>query len=113
MTGGDKKSWIYGFGVDDHRRTNSDFLEPKFSAILELVEKLRPIAERNGKTLAQLAINWVLRRDEITAAIVGARRPEQIEETASAGDWRLGADDINEIEGLLAECHKKAIEKGS
>ncbi len=47
---------------DDHRRISDDFQEPLFSASLELVEQLRPIAQRNGKTLAQLAISWVLRR---------------------------------------------------
>jgi len=74
---------------------------------LQLVDQLRPIAERNGKTLAQLAISWVLRRSEITAAIVGARRPDQIAETSAASDWNLSDKDIEEIEQLLAERQKK------
>jgi len=68
---------------------------------------LRPIAERNGKTLAQLAISWILRRSEVTAAIVGARRPDQIAETSAASDWNLSDKDIEEIEQLLAERQKK------
>ena len=88
---------------DDHRLKNADFLEPKFSATLELVEKLRPIAERNNKTLAQLAISWVLRRKEITAAIVGARKPGQITETVAAADWNLCSEEIEQIEELLKE----------
>ena len=52
--------------------------------------------------MAQLAIAWVLRRPEVTAAIVGARRPAHIEETVKAGDWELSAADIAEIEVLLA-----------
>jgi aryl-alcohol dehydrogenase-like predicted oxidoreductase len=64
---------------------------------------LRPIAERNNKTLAQLAIAWVLRHPEITSAIVGARRPSQIEETAQAGDWTVVEEDIADIEVLLVE----------
>jgi len=92
---------------DDHRRQSSDFLEPAFSATLELVEELRPIAERNGKSLAQLSISWVLRRDEVTAAIVGSRRPEQIKETAPAGDWNLTEDEIEEIETLLTKRQEK------
>jgi aryl-alcohol dehydrogenase-like predicted oxidoreductase len=87
----------------DWRRQNSLFQEPQLSANLALVEKLRPIAERHGKTLAQLAIAWVLRRPEVTAAIVGARRPSQIEETAPAGDWTLSQKDIAEIDALLEE----------
>jgi aryl-alcohol dehydrogenase-like predicted oxidoreductase len=87
----------------DHRKTNPDFQQPQFGATLQLVERLRPIAERNGRTLAQLAISWVLRRPEVTAAIVGARNPEQIKETAPAADWDLSEKDIEEIERLLAK----------
>jgi len=92
---------------DDHRRKNPDYLEPQFSATMELVEKLRPIAARNKRPLAQLAIAWVLRQPEVTAAIAGARRPGQIKETAPAGDWRLSKKDIKEIEVLLAERRAK------
>jgi len=87
----------------DHRKTNADFQQPKFAATLELVEQLRPIAQRNDITLAQLAIAWVLRRPEITAAIVGARKPGQITETAPAADIDLAPEDIEEIERLLVE----------
>ncbi len=93
--------------LDDHRRRNPDFHEPQFGATMELVEKLKEIAGRNGKTCAQLAVSWVLRRPEVTAAIVGARRPEQIAETAPAGDWSLSETDIEEIETLLAERQAK------
>jgi aryl-alcohol dehydrogenase-like predicted oxidoreductase len=92
---------------DDHRLRSDEFLNPKFPLILEFVEQLRPIAERNSATLAQLAINWTLCRPEVTAAIVGARRPEQIEETYSSGDWELGQDDISEIEELLNSLREK------
>ena len=60
-------------------------------------QQLRPIAERSGKTLAQLSISWVLRRPEVTAAIVGARKPEQILETAPAAGWILNDEDIEQI----------------
>jgi aryl-alcohol dehydrogenase-like predicted oxidoreductase len=93
--------------ADDHRRTNPDFTEPGLSANLELVEGLRPVAQRNGRSLAQLAIAWVLRREEVTSAIVGARRAGQIGETAQAGDWELADDDIAEIEGLLSKRKSK------
>jgi len=96
---------------DDHRKRNSDFQEPQFTATLQLVDQLRPIAERNGKTLAQLAISWVLRRPEVTAAIVGARKPDQIAETAPASDWNLNEEDIHEIEHLLAERQAKLDNK--
>jgi len=107
LTGKFSQKRLAGLPSDDHRKRNSDFQDPQFTATLELVEQLRPIAERNGKTSAQLAIAWVLRRSEVTAAIVGARRPDQIEETAPASDWNLGAEDIKKIERLLAERQKK------
>jgi aryl-alcohol dehydrogenase-like predicted oxidoreductase len=84
LTGRFSVERLASLAADDHRRTSSDFQEPQFSATLELVEQLSSIAERNGRPVAQLAISWVLRRNEVTAAIVGARRPEQIAETAGA-----------------------------
>ena len=86
---------------EDHRKTSPDFAEPKLNATLELVEGLRGIAERNGQTCARLAVSWILRRKEITAAIVGARKPGQIAEIATASEWILSNEDIAEIEQLL------------
>ena len=51
--------------------------------------------------VAQIAIAWILRRPEITSAIVGARRPEQIIETVQAGDYSLAPEQIEHIETLL------------
>jgi aryl-alcohol dehydrogenase-like predicted oxidoreductase len=87
---------------DDWRRRAPWFQEPQLELTLQLVEKLRPLAARNGLTVAQLALAWVLRRPEVTAAIVGARRPAQIEQTAPAGDRVLPEDDVAEIDALLA-----------
>ncbi len=109
LTGRFSRERVAQLPDNDWRRRNSHFQEPQLSANLELVESLRPIAERNGRTLAQLAIAWVLRRPEVTAAIVGARRPAQIEETAPAADWTLAAADIAEIDALLAK-REQALE---
>jgi len=111
LTGKFSQERLAGLPLDDHRRRNPDFHDPQFTATLQLVDQLRPIAERNGKTLAQLAISWFLRRPEVTAAIVGARRPEQIAETAPASDWDLSKEDIEEIEQLLAERQAKLNRK--
>jgi len=88
---------------DDHRLKHPDFQGQQFEATLALVERLKEIARRSGHTCAQLAISWVLRRPEVTAAIVGARRPDQIAETVQASDWDLSDSEIEEIEQLLAE----------
>lgn len=104
LTGKYTKELVASLPDDDWRKEqNPHFQEPALSANIKLVDGLRPIAERNGKTVAQLAIAWVLRRPEVTAAIVGARRPAHIEETVKAGDWELSANDIAEIDALLAQ----------
>mgnify|MGYP001038353460 CR=1 FL=1 len=103
LTGKFDNDRLAGLAIDDHRRGVPDFQEPRFSAILDLVDKLKAIAERSGRTCAELAISWTLRRAEVTAAIVGARRPGQIAETATASDWDLSEEDIAEIDGLLSE----------
>jgi aryl-alcohol dehydrogenase-like predicted oxidoreductase len=107
LTGKFSKKYLATLAPDDHRLKSGDYQEPEFSATLALVDKLRPIAERNKRTLAQLAIAWVLRRAEVTAAIVGARKPSQIAETAPAADWILTKNDIAKIEKLLAERKNK------
>ena len=107
LTGKYSKKRLSELAPDDHRLKSGDYQEPEFSATLALVDKLGPIAERNKRTLAQLAIAWVLRRPEVTAAIVGARKPSQIAETAPAANWILTKNDIAEIEKLLAERENK------
>ena len=101
LTGKFTRERLQQLPPDDWRRRSPAFNEPEFSANLELVEKLKEIASRFGRPVAQLAVAWVLRRPEVTSAIVGARRPEQIEETAPAADWELPEDVMNEIEELL------------
>jgi len=101
LTGKFSKERVQNLPNDDHRRKNIQFQEPQLSVNLELVESLRPVAKKNNITLAQLALAWVLRRKEVTAAIVGARNQSQIQETAAAGDVKLTEDDIETIERLL------------
>lgn len=103
LTGRFDAARLAALDAGDWRLRNPYFQEPAFSATMKLVEQLRPIAERHGRNVAQLAIAWVLRRPEMTAAIVGARTPGQIEETAPAGDWVLSNEEIAAIESFLAE----------
>ncbi len=65
------------------------------------VEELRPIASDLGLTLAQLAVAWVLRRPEVTSAIMGATRVEQVEENVAAADAELEAEAIERVEAAL------------
>lgn len=101
LTGKVTAQWVNSLPPDDHRCKDPLFREPQLSANLELMEGLRPIAEGYGRSVAQLAIAWVLRRPEVTSAIVGSRRSVQIEETVGAADWDLTAEDMSQIDGLL------------
>jgi len=87
----------------DWRRKDSAFREPVFSRALELVDRLKLVAARADRTVAQLAITWVLRRPEVTAAIVGVRRPQQVEETAAAADSELSGAELEEVDRILLE----------
>lgn len=116
LTGKITKERVTNLPPDDNRLTLDFYTEPYLSANLQFVEKLRPLAEKNNKTLAQLSIAWVLRRPEVTSAIVGARNPNQIEGTVPAGDWVLSEGDKTEIDTLLNAHHshlKKLREESS
>jgi len=107
LTGKFTRQRVQNLPADDHRRRDPHFQEPELSANLELVEGLSSIADKSGMTVAELAIAWILRRPEITAAIVGARRPSQIEETVVAADCELSQQDIAAIDKLLDKRRKK------
>jgi methylglyoxal reductase len=69
---------------------------------LDTVDALRPIAERLGITIAQLALAWVLHQEGITGAIAGSRSPSHVAENAAAGSVELGEGDLEEVEAVLA-----------
>ncbi|OTA41800.1 MAG: voltage-gated potassium channel, partial [Symbiobacterium thermophilum] len=69
--------------------------------MLRRIQQLQPIAERNGLTMAQLALAWVLRRPEVTSAIIGATRPEQVVENVKASGVKLSEEDLKEIDRIL------------
>lgn len=102
LTGKFTASGLEGLAADDWRRKSAHFAEPRYSHNLETVELLRPIAEDLGCSLAELAIAWTLRRPVVTAAIVGARRPDQIRQTVSASDITLEAATVTKIEEILS-----------
>ncbi|MFH2067969.1 MAG: aldo/keto reductase [Candidatus Omnitrophota bacterium] len=95
------REFVQNLAPEDHRRRDPDFLEPRLSNNLKLTAGLRLIAEKYGMSTAQFALAWVLRRTEVTSAIVGARRPGQIEETYAAGDRTLTDEAVAAVEILL------------
>ncbi|MBY8888309.1 aldo/keto reductase family protein [Streptomyces sp. PTM05] len=70
--------------------------------VLERVARLRPLADEAGLSLAQLAVAWVLRQPGVSAAIVGASRPEQVTENAKAAGVRLDAELLARIDEIIA-----------
>lgn len=86
---------------DDWRRNGVQFQEPRLSQNLQLADVLRRIGERHNASTGAVAIAWTLRNPAVTAAIVGARRPNQIEETVTAANLQLTGDDLAEIDAFL------------
>jgi 1-deoxyxylulose-5-phosphate synthase len=70
--------------------------------VLERVERLRPIADGLGASLAQLALAWILREPNVASAIVGASRPEQVGDNAAASGVDLDAETVRAIEAAIA-----------
>lgn len=95
---------------NDHRSRDPEFAQPRLGVHLELVEKLKPLAESAGRDVVQLAIAWVLRNPVVTSAIIGTRSPQQIEETAKAGDWNLDASLVAEVQSLIEEHDAQLLE---
>jgi aryl-alcohol dehydrogenase-like predicted oxidoreductase len=71
--------------------------------VLAAVQKLVPVAERAGLTMAQMALAWILRLGNVSSAIVGASRPEQVTANASASGIELSDDVLNAIDDALQD----------
>jgi len=81
---------------------NAFLLEKLDAEVLEKVQRLRPIAESLRLTMSQLALAWVLRRPEVSSAIIGASRPDQVRENAAASGIRLDEETVRRVEAALA-----------
>ncbi len=102
LTGAMTRERAENLPADDWRRNNPEFREPKLSRNLELVERLRAIGNRYGRTPGEVAIAWTLRHPAVTGAIVGARNAKQADGVMRAGELKLAPQDLAEIEGNAA-----------
>ena len=100
LTGKMTKERIRNLPEDDWRKNNPDFNEPKLSKNLLLVEKLKEIANRYGRTAGEVAIAWTLRNSAVTGAIVGARNAKQVDEVFRADSLELTDSEFREIESI-------------
>ncbi len=88
---------------DDWRASDPEFREPRLSRNLSLVEQLREIGKRHGRSPGEVAIAWTLRNPAVTGAIVGARTARQADGVMRAGEFQLSDKEINEIEDFFEQ----------
>ncbi|MGZ4247043.1 MAG: aldo/keto reductase [Solirubrobacteraceae bacterium] len=99
LTGGMTRQRIAGLANDDWRKRDPRFVEPELSRNLELVQRLRQVAERHDTTPGAVAVAWTLRHPAVDAAIVGFRRPDQVDPILVAAGLELSDDDLTELKG--------------
>jgi aryl-alcohol dehydrogenase-like predicted oxidoreductase len=103
LTGAMTRERIARMPEDDFRQGTISFKEPLLTRNLNLVELLRAIGNRHGRTPGEVALAWTLRRPEVTGAIVGLRSPKQVDGIIGAADFRLSSGEVEEIAGFLSE----------
>ncbi|HEV2615128.1 MAG TPA: aldo/keto reductase [Candidatus Acidoferrales bacterium] len=86
---------------DDWRRTATEFQQPNLKNNLALRDALRPIAQRHSVTVSAVAVAWTLAWAGVTGAIVGARKPEQVDAWIAAANLQLSAKDLDEIAAAI------------
>ena len=97
LTGTMTAERIQSLPADDWRSNNPQFQAPRLARNLALADLLKQIGTPHGRTPGEVAIAWTLRRPEVTAAIVGARHPGQIDGIIGAMDFRLSDAEINRL----------------
>jgi aryl-alcohol dehydrogenase-like predicted oxidoreductase len=99
LTGTMTRERIAGLADDDWRKRDGRFREPRLSQNLQLVERLIAVADRHNTTPGAVAIAWTLRHPAVDGAIVGFRRPDQVDPLLVAADLELSDEDLAVIEG--------------
>jgi aryl-alcohol dehydrogenase-like predicted oxidoreductase len=103
LAGAMTRQRIANFAPDDWRRRDQNFQEPNLSRNLRLVEVLREVGKRHGRTPGEVAIAWTLHNQAVTGAIVGVRSPEQVRGIIGATQFRLNDKEVMEIEDALKQ----------
>ena len=103
--------YVPGAARPAQSRASSDSMGPFIQswlspAILEAVQKLKPLAQRAGCSLSQFALAWVLREPNVASAIVGASRPEQLEENAMASGLIIDPEIFRKAEAIVANVQR-------
>jgi aryl-alcohol dehydrogenase-like predicted oxidoreductase len=101
LSGAMTRERVANFAVEDWRTNLPNFQEPLLSRNLKLVERLREIGSRHGRTPAEVAIAWTLNNPSVTGAIVGFRNVQQVLGIIGAAEFRLLQSEISEIDDAL------------
>jgi aryl-alcohol dehydrogenase-like predicted oxidoreductase len=104
LTGHMTRERLAGLPQDDFRRRAIAFQEPHLSRNLALADLMVKIGARYGRSAGEVAIAWTLRHPAVTGAIVGMRSPQQAREILGAMEFRLGEEDIAEIERFQTQA---------
>ena len=99
LTGAMTRERIASLPEDDWRKHDPRFQEPQLSEQLALVERIEAVAQRHGVAPGAVAVAWTLHNSAVDGAIVGFRRPDQVDPIVGAANLELGDDDIVMIEG--------------
>jgi aryl-alcohol dehydrogenase-like predicted oxidoreductase len=99
LTGAMTRERIESLPDDDWRRNSPSFQEPQLSRHLELVERMRRVAERHGASIGAVAVAWTLANPAVDGAIVGFRRPDQVDPIVEGANLDLDEDDLAAIRG--------------
>jgi aryl-alcohol dehydrogenase-like predicted oxidoreductase len=103
LTGAMTRERVASLPDDDFRKRALNFQEPHLSKNLALVEVLRKIGDKHGRTPGEVAIAWTLKNPAVTAAIVGMRNAAQVDGVIGAAEFRLSAEEVAELEALTAK----------
>ena len=103
LSGKMSRERLQAMAPGDWRKRDDKFKEPQLTRNLALQDLMGKIGAKHGHTAGVAALAWTLRRPEVTAAIVGVRSPGQVDELVAAGDFRLSAAEIAEVESFLAK----------
>ncbi len=103
LTGAMSKERVENMPDDDWRKRDPEFQEPRLSRNLQLAHLLQEIAYPHGRSTAEVAVAWTLHNPAVTGAIVGGRKPQQIDDVVGAAEFRLEESELAQINKFLQE----------
>jgi len=103
LTGAMTRERVANFLAEDWRRNLPEFQEPALSRNLRVVEHLREIGKRHGRSPGEVAIAWTLNHPAVTGSIVGFRNAQQVAGIISAAEFRLTRAELSQIDALIKQ----------